>query len=211
MALVLLAEVPFPQGGMEEALDAWGECFADARARLPREGALWLFARNVRDARGLVPWPFLLSERARAQGFHFKAALVRHDRFDAPEEKPFLAAHEHILHLVPSLRDYVFDKSPLREPHVYKDLEWGRRTTGSTGYHARQTTRYRPDGKDPGNVLHCARRGADGAFLGMEPYPRRDLAARLALASSAEGWVVMNNLGLTPGDVPGRRVEVLRW
>ncbi|HWH09435.1 MAG TPA: hypothetical protein VNX21_09565 [Candidatus Thermoplasmatota archaeon] len=209
--LVLLAEAPLPAQDAAEALDAWGKRFEDARARLPDEGALWVFARHGWRDGALLPWPYLLAERAQAAGLRFKAVLVRHEPLDAPEGKPFTAAHELVLHLVASLADYRFDKAPLREPHVYKDREWGRRSVGTTGYHGRTTTRYRPEGKDPGNVLHRARRDADGVFLAMEPYPRRALARRLALASSAAGWTVATNLGLTRRDVPGREVVRLAW
>ena len=208
--LVLLAEAPLGEDADAE-LRAWGKRFLDARARLPEEGSLWVFARHGWRDGQLHPWPYLLAEEAQAAGLRFKAALVRHDAFDAPGGKPFAAAHEMVLHLVPSLARYRFDKAPLREPHVYKDREWGRRKVGTTGYHGRRTTRYRPDGKDPGSVLHRARRDAEGVFLDMAPYPRRDLARKLALASSEEGWTVATDLGLARGDVPGRKLEALRW
>jgi hypothetical protein len=209
--LVLLAEAPLPGDDVDASLQAWGKRFADAHARLPDEGSLWLFARHGWGEDGLVPWPYLLGEEAQAAGLRFKSILARHDAFPAPAGKPFAPAHELVLHLVPSLASYRFDKAPLREPHVYKDREWGRRRVGTTGYHARRTTRYRHDGKDPGTVLYRARRDADGVFLAMRPYPRRELARKLALASSAEGWTVATDLGLARRDVPGRTVEALRW
>lgn len=209
--LVLLAEAPLPGHNVDEALDAWGKRLADARGRLGDEGSLWLFARHGRRDDALLPWPYLLGERAQDAGLRLKGVLARHDRFDAEDGKPFAPAHELVLHLVASVAAYRFDKAPLREPHVYKDREWGRRRVGTTGYHARTTTRYRADGKDPGNVLYRARRDAEGAFLGMEPYPRKVLARKLALASSDEGWVVETNLGLAGRDVPGRRVVRLAW
>lgn len=212
---VLLADAapPSPEEDLAGGLAAWGGRFEAAARRLTEEGSLWLFARHGWRDGDLLAWPHLLAARAAQAGLLQKSVLVRHDAFPTPPGKPFASAHELVTLLVRSLDSYHFDKTPLREPHVFKDLEWGRRSVGVTGYHpaSRTSARYRPDGKDPGNVLARARRDANGAVLSMEAYPRAELAAKLALASSREGWVVATDLDVEPAALPGRRLERLAW
>lgn len=207
---VALLEAAFPEGDLQEALDAWEKRLGDVASRLDDEGALWLVARHGARDGELVAWPYLLAERARKVGFHLKNVVVRHDGFPTPEGKAFASSHELVLFLVRSLQRYRFEKAPLREPHVWKDLEWGRRTVGVTGYHdhARTSARYPDGGRDPGNVLARAERDAAGQVLALRPYPRDEMLAKLALASSEEGWTVLTNLAL---DARSRAVERVPW
>lgn len=211
--VVILCEAPPPAPGErpDESLDRWEKRFLDASARLREQGSLWLFSRHGWDGGQLLPWPFLLAQRAAGAKLRLKSALVRHDDLPTPPGKPFACAHELVLLLVPSLARYHFDKTPLREPHVFKDLEWGGRSVGPTGYHpaARRSARYRPEGKDPGNVFTRARRDATGSVIRTDPYPREELATKLALASSAPGWTVLTDLDMDAP--PERALERLRW
>lgn len=195
---------------VDEALSLWEKRLGEVASRLTPEGSIWLAARNAWRDDELVPWPFLLAARAQACGLKLKNVLVRHDAFEEPG-KPLAAAHETILFLVADLQKYRFDKTPLREPHVYKDLDWGRREVGVTGYHdaSRKSARYPEGGRDPGNVLARARRDAEGRVLALEAYPRLELFDKLARASSEDGWTVLTNV---PGlAVAGRRMEAARW
>lgn len=207
---VALLEAAFPEGDVEEALALWEKRLLDVASRLDEEGALWLVARHGARGGQLVAWPYLLAERAKRGGLRLKNVLARHDAFPTPDGKAFSSAHELVLFLVPSLQRYRFDKAPLREPHVWKDLEWGRRTVGVTGYHdrARTSARYPEGGRDPGNVLARAERDAAGHVLALRPYPRDEMLTKLALASSDEGWTVLTNVAL---DAPGRKVERAPW
>ena len=49
--------------------------------------------------------------------------------------------YSHCLFVTKSNKNHYFSKDPIREKHIWKDVEWGKRKKN-----------YNPKGKDPGNV-----------------------------------------------------------
>lgn len=185
-----------PAAAVEGERARWAAAFREWAASAGEADALWIVAPSGHEGGRLVPWPYLLADEASAAGWVWKNAYPRYAPAAAPPGRPFAAVHESILFFVRSLRHYAFDKAPLREPHVYKDIEWGRRTRGRTGYHdaSRTSARYPEGGRDPGNVLVRERRSPGGIVEEVLEMPREDALARLIAASSGPEWTVRTNV-----------------
>lgn len=192
-----LIEHPLPQGDKERArhLEDWRTRLPALAERLGPSGSLLLVARNGYEDGRLVPWPYQVAEACRPW-LDVKNVYVRLTQPRAEPGRPLADAHELCFFLVRSRRGYVFDKAPLRQPHVFKDLEWGKRSVGPTGYHdkSRTSRRYPEGGRDPGNVFCAERRAADGSVASVLPSPCADAYLRLALACSQPGWTVLLNV-----------------
>lgn len=197
MGCVFLLESPSPAPPVLAAeRDRWRERLHRTAGEMGPSDCLWLASTNGYHEGELLPWGYELAAVAGEAGLLLKNVYVRFAPLETPPGKPLASAHELVFFLVKSLRDYAFDKTPLREPHIYKDVEWGKRTVGVTGYHdaSRKSARYPEGGRDPGNVLYRDRRGDEAQLLDVLEYPRLDLFRRLVQASSREGWVVRTNV-----------------
>jgi hypothetical protein len=190
-----VVELQPPEGPASRGLRAREPLFRELAARVSGDGSVWLLARTAYRRGQLVPWPFLAAERLRARGFRLRNVVVRFDDALPDEGKALAAAHGYALLLVRSVAAHRFDKGPFREPYVYKDLEWGRRVRGPSGYHpATPSVRYPSEGRDPGNVLYRDLRGPAAELLDTRPVPDAELLPKLVRATSAPGWTVLTNL-----------------
>jgi hypothetical protein len=160
------------------------------------EGSVWVHTRNRATAtRGLLPWPALLTRGIHDAGFmRLRNVLVFHEPH--PMQHGVLhPTYSEVLWFVPNNRKYFFDKDTVREPHIFKDLEWGRRTVGPTSYRDRkEAVRYSKGGRDPGNVFYDVRRTDSGTVSSVHAVDSEQLYERIVKATTKPGWTVRTNL-----------------
>lgn len=167
-------------------------------------GSLWVPARNWYDrGRGeLLPMAHDLISRIRTLStFKLKNILVVY-REMAPQNdgKPLAYGHFLIPFFVKSTRNYYFDKDSIREPHIFKNIEWGRRKRGKSGYNSnekgeeRLKWRYSRKGKDPGNVFYKTLRNSEGYILAVNETTDDEIFEKLVKVSSEKGGVIGSNI-----------------
>jgi hypothetical protein len=167
-------------------------------------GSLWVIARNWYDPKytQLVPFAHDIIGRIRAlSSFKFKNMLVVYREMTPLDDgKPFAYGHFLIPFFVKSLRGYYFDKDSIREPHIFKGIEWGKRKRGKSGYtnekngEEREKLRYSPKGRDPGNVFYKTQRNAEGYILAVNETSDTEILEKLIKVSSRKGEMIGSNV-----------------
>lgn len=191
------------------------ELLRRAAGQVSHDGTLWVITRNGSGVKAAY-WPWYLAEHIqKSYRFYLKNIMIHYDLSPTAGLSPLVHAYNTVLFLVKS-KDYFFDKGPIREPHIFKGIEWGGRQKGSSGYHkTRESVRYPPGGRDPGNVFYQTKRDTGGQILSVFEYSKAELLKKLMLVSTKKGWTVATNIGDREfGDSitnEGRIPLMLRW
>lgn len=180
----------------QERLRSLDEMFSYLEKCVSANGSLWVFTYNGYYNGQLLQWPPMLAEYIRqTTNFRLKNILILYAEREAIEGKVLTPAYSSVLFMVKSLKDYIFDKTPIREPHIFKGIEWGKRELGTSGYHKEKVgVRYPSKGRDPGNVFYKTKRNAEGYILDIHGYPTKELFEKLIKLSSYESWNVLTNM-----------------
>ena len=106
---------------------------------LKENGSIWIISADLRNGQKFVPISLLATECAQ------KFDLRNYNSIVWINEKTignglFSNIYSNV-QMFSKTSDYFFDKDPVREKHIWKDIEWGKRKY-----------RYNKKGKDPGNV-----------------------------------------------------------
>lgn len=196
-AACAILRLPTPtQKTLDASARAARALFEVVAGRVVPAATLWVLARNGYDQGELVPWPFRLQAEARAAGWLAKNRFIVYDEEPDDERKPIVGAYSSALMLVRDLKRYAFHKDTIREPHIYRDLEWGKRAEGRTGYHSgKMSPRYPDRGRDPGNVFFKDRRNAEGVVQDVFPIePAAFLKKLLDLSTQSGDRVIAHGL-----------------
>ncbi|MBO7636950.1 MAG: site-specific DNA-methyltransferase [Paludibacteraceae bacterium] len=108
------------------------------KGQLDSSGNVFVLVRNEVDAIGDVIHDFFdVIDAADKLGYFYVNTIV------APTSFSFSALPDNVLYIVWLAKDknHFFNKDNIRESHIWKDVEWGKRAKN-----------YNPKGKDPGNV-----------------------------------------------------------
>ncbi|MGN1001709.1 MAG: DNA-methyltransferase [Oscillospiraceae bacterium] len=113
---------------------------AEILPRLPADGNVFVLCSTEYDEQGNVRHDFLDVIRCAADlGYQYINTIV----YPTPQAQR-VAFADNVRYVVWLCRDHrqvAFDKDAIREKHIWKDVEWGKREKN-----------YNPKGKDPGNV-----------------------------------------------------------
>lgn len=103
-------------------------------------GSLWLLMNHIRWSDILNPYGFAISEHIINQKWYLRNIITW---FIPNIEKTERLNNRyiHIYFFVKNFKNYYFNKDLIREKHIWKGVEWGKRED-----------RYNPLGKDPGNL-----------------------------------------------------------
>lgn len=177
-------------------LDSMDKIWKHLSEEVSKKGSLWILGVNGYEDNQLVPWPLMVVERiATKTRFKLKNVFIWYKEMNPLETKDFVPAYFYILFFVYSLKDYFFDKDSVREPHVFKDIEWGgKRVKGKSAYHDRKVRRYGPKGRDPGNVFYQTKRDDDGRVLEVLEFEPEDIYRKIVLLCSEEKWCIISNI-----------------
>lgn len=111
----------------------------DIYDELDESGNVFILFQNEYDKEGNLLYTFLdIIEESIKLGFDYINTIV------APIEKMDDKNTDNVLYLIWICKNYnkmYFNKDAIRERHIWKDVEWGKRAKN-----------YNPKGKDPGNV-----------------------------------------------------------
>lgn len=193
--VIKIPELDPATGSHEEFLSRSEGFWKNAFNQLPKEGSLWVISTNLRYNGELIPFPLLLCGCIQKNTkFKLRNLLIWYKLQKPPHDKPFLPAYEIVLFFVKSLKDYYFNKDAVKVPHVFKDIEWGKRTVGISGYSEREKLRYGPKGRDSGNVLYVDQRNSEGRILDICEYPEEKLYEFIIKLSSKKGRILGTNI-----------------
>jgi len=159
-------------------------------------GSLLVFSHDDYVDGELDPWPLKLERGIRdITDLKLKNIFIVYREIDTPVGKPLSSAYTSVLFFVKSTK-YIFTKDEVREPHIFKDLEWGKRSQGISGYHqGRESERYPSRGRDPGNVFYKDRRDETGVVIDIMEYPEPELFEKLVKLTTEKEWHVITNMG----------------
>lgn len=157
-------------------------------------GSLWVFMPNIFANGELYPLAWELIDRIRASTkFRLKNILVVY-REKPYAQTPLAQSYFNIAFFVKSLNQYYFDKDAIREPHVFKDIEWGKRLVGTSGYSERKRNRYSSKGRDSGNVFYKVERNSEGKILKIYEYSDEELYEKIVKVSTKRGSIILSNV-----------------
>ena len=139
---------------------------------------------------------FKLVEELTSKGLLLKNIIIWVNKFESIN--PLITNfYKNILFFVKS-EDYFFDKDPIREKHIYKELDWGKRAKN-----------YNPKGKDPGNVWLRTIDDSKGKITGYQPLSLSEVVNRCILCSTKERDRVLIMLKKEKIDTYGIKRQVI--
>lgn len=143
--------------------------------KLKPSASLWVFVQDFYNPYigSYIPKTFEMLEQIAARGFHVKNCIVRFR--PGPTTNGFFSQfYDNILFCSLDPKDYFFDKDKIREPHIWKDAEWG----------GGRRSRYNPKGKDPSNfwITTASESGKITAYKSLSDF---DAYQRILMATCA--------------------------
>jgi len=155
----------------------------------------------------LLPFPLDITRRVQTlTDFKLRNVWIVYRESSNNSSKPLASAHYLIPFLVKTPNDYRFYKDSVREPHIFKDIEWGKRTVGKSGYSDEEKPRYSPKGRDPGNVFYRTLRNGDGYVIAVNEYADEEIYEKIVKISTTRNGTVASNIS---DESFGRLVEGL--
>src|SRR5437867_7714671 len=160
-AIMDLRSVSLNRGNYEASVGDFDPLWRLLAEKSDRRGSIWILGRNFFDQE-LLPFPLDITHRIESiTDFKLRNVLVVYREEPYPSSKFLAGTHFLIPFLVKAPTDYYFDKDSIREPHIFKDIEWGKRTVGKSGYSDEEKPRYSAKGRDPGNVFYRTLRNGE--------------------------------------------------
>jgi len=196
LAFVKVPQLTGHRQEIEARIERFGPTWKQLFKSMTKEGSLWVFARNSFADGELVPVPLHIGTRiAHDTEFVWKNIFTIYREQTAIDGKAFVPAYYQVLFFAKDAKGYFFDKNAIKEPHVFKEIEWGRRTKGSSGYDpTREKLRYGEGGRDPGNVLYKVKRKEDGSILSTEAYTDEEVYDKFMRLSSKKTQTIGTNI-----------------
>jgi site-specific DNA-methyltransferase (adenine-specific) len=162
------------------SLQSFNEVLNECKRVLKKDGTMWLLVNNFNLNGEVIPIPFLVAEKAQEAGFFVRNIIIWYN-INAPcLSGPFLNRCTYILFLSKS-KNYKFDKDPVREPHIWKEVEWG----------GGRRSRYNPKGKDPSNFW-LKTESHEGRILRHVLLSLEEVVKRCILVSTSLGEKILD-------------------
>ncbi len=142
-------------------------------------GNVFFITKNIKDSDGFIQKSiFDFVEDIINVGFHYVNIIV------APQkvEYPLYDNNLYILWFVKNQNNYYFDKDKIREKHIWKNVEWGKRKKN-----------YNDKGKDPGNVWLPTEDDGKGKITKHIIFSINDIILRIFKATADNGKVLINH------------------
>lgn len=143
------------------------------KGQLDSSGNVFVLVRNEADAKGNVIHDFFdVIDAADKLGYLYVNTIV------APTDVALSALPDNVLYIVWIAKDknHFFNKDRIRESHIWKDVEWGKRAKN-----------YNPKGKDPGNVWIPTKDDGKANIIEHIALSRSDIINRINSSSFQEG------------------------
>jgi DNA modification methylase len=148
------------------------------------KGVLWCCVNNTPTPYGLDTFPLDLAVKLQDVGFHTRNIILWYNLEYASCSNFFENRYTNIIFLTKDAKEYKFDIDKVREPHIWKEYEWG----------GGRRSRYHPLGKNPSNFW-LKIESKEGKILNHIPMTWGEMVGR-CLQSSTERDD--NVLGIVP-------------
>jgi hypothetical protein len=148
--------------------------FGEIISRLDEKGVLWVISQDQSKSGIITPNTFMLIQELEKSGLMLKNVILWINRFEDITNM-ITNLYKNLLFLVKS-NNYYLNKDPIREKHIWKDIEWGKRKRN-----------YNPLGKDPGNVWIKTIDDNKGKIIAFEPLDFTEVIRRCILCASRDG------------------------
>lgn len=146
---------------------------------LNKNGLLWIICRNIAESDRLVPFPFLIAEKAKKSGFLIKNIIVW-PNFNGKKKSIIFTDVITYLVMLSKTNDFYLNIDAVREKHIWKDVEWGKR---KENYHRL--------GKNPGNVWLKTEDDGHGRITKHVPLTDEEVLERIIFSSSKKNDTVV--------------------
>ena len=204
--IIDLRNVVVTRNSYEDAIKNYDPMWRLLAETVEKKGSLWILGRNMFDQE-LLPFPLDITRRVQTlTDFKLRNVWIVYRESSNNSSKPLASAHYLIPFLVKTPNDYRFYKDSVREPHIFKDIEWGKRTVGKSGYSDEEKPRYSPKGRDPGNVFYRTLRNGDGYVIAVNEYADEEIYEKIVKISTTRNGTVASNIS---DESFGRLVEGL--
>jgi DNA modification methylase len=153
---------------------------------LEHDGVLWIVANNRVSNGSLDAWPLELSNKLQEKGFFCRNIIIWYNNEYKRCSTAFENRYTYVLFLTKNPKDYQFQLDAVREPHIWKEFEWG----------GGRRSRYNPLGKNPSNFwIHIDSKA--GRTIAHRPFTWDEMVTRCLRTSVLGGEYV---LGIVPRD-----------
>lgn len=142
--------------------------------QLNENGILWIISEDSYKNNSCETKTFNLIKEGLDEGLILKNVILWINKFD--KINSFITNnYKSILFFVKS-ENYFFNKDAIREKHIWKDVEWGKREKN-----------YNPKGKDPGNVWILTEDNGKGKITGFNALSIKEVLDRCISCSTNKG------------------------
>lgn len=156
--------------------EIWGECYRV----LKKDGTLWIFCNNYFYNEELIPVTFEIANNVQLSGFNLRNIIIWYN-LDAEQFSGDLLNRYSSILFFSKKKDYKFDIDKIREPHIWKDYEWG----------GGRRSRYNPKGKNPSNFW-LKIESKKGKILREIPLTFEECVQRCIIASTEKGDTILD-------------------
>ncbi|VVB54580.1 Uncharacterised protein [uncultured archaeon] len=170
-----------------------GNLLGEFERKLSNNGSLWIICENYVSPIELIPFPLMLADEIpKKTKWRLRNILTIYREGGKIKDKPLASSYCSVLFFVKN-KTYHFDKDPARLPYVFKDIEWGKRKNGSSGYHGKESIRYGTKGRDPGNVVYFELRDSTARLISVSGFSDNDVFEFILKIASGPSWAVYTN------------------
>lgn len=171
----------------KESIRLIEDCLEENKNLVKSDGTLWIICKNyIEDnhINRLIPTPFIIADYLLSKKkLKLKNIIIWPDFKNFKQSNIFLDVVYYILFFTKS-NNYHFNIDPVREKHIWKDVEWGKR---KKNYHEK--------GKNPGNVWLKTEDDGKGKVIGHIPLSYTQMLERIIKCSSKKYFsVLLNNI-----------------
>jgi len=145
-------------------------------------GSLWVICKNYITDNGIMPNCFEIAAYISQSGLTLRNIIIWFLPINISSSYHRLTnRYSYIFFFVKNVNKYFFNKDAIREKHIWKDVEWGKRAD-----------RYNSLGKDPGNVWLKTNDDGKGKITQHLPLSYEDVLNRIKLvACPKEGEIAI--------------------
>ena len=124
-----------PKNEINKKINIFRNSYLD---KIKNDGVIWIICNSIYNQEEIFHSPFYMADKL--QDLYLKNIIIV-PNFEKNHSKSIFNNYiKNILFLTKEDK-YYFNKDPVREKHIWKNVEWGKRKKN-----------YNPKGKDPGNV-----------------------------------------------------------
>ena len=124
-----------PKNEINKKINIFRNSYLD---KIKNDGIIWIICNSIYNQEEIFHSPFYMADKL--QDLYLKNIIIV-PNFEKNNFKSIFNNYINNILFLTKEDKYYFNKDPVREKHIWKNVEWGKRKKN-----------YNPKGKDPGNV-----------------------------------------------------------